>query len=458
MSFGDSNINEFLKLADLEVGDRLDGSYDILRFVSEGSFGRVYEALDLRLRRKVAVKIVYSRKDKMPHLTARFRREVEAAKSIEHSNVVRLYSCGEDPRGILYMVMELIQGDSLFQVLQQEGPFSRERALHITFQILDALVEAQKFNMVHRDLKPDNILLTEEGARSDVVKILDFGLAKTYETSGVDHVGFVSSSLAMGTPLYMAPEQIDGRNVGLHTDIYAVGLILLEMLTGEPAFVGGAALDVLARKSSGDVSLPGSLLGTPLEGVLRRCVARDPDDRFRNARELLGALVEVAGHVGPSWSRRGSGPSRHELARDETLTGFDSPAPTPTTAPGVDSFFQIEPTQSRAHAPASEPPPVDPREHTMELGESRLAAVRQALESHSRAQDKDASEKLKERKVREEENLYVKGRRPKSGVLGLPPPSTGVLKRRKRKVEREEEEPMTRSGLLKINWDDEEVE
>ncbi|OIP39204.1 MAG: hypothetical protein AUK47_10380 [Deltaproteobacteria bacterium CG2_30_63_29] len=309
-------VEEFLQATKLEPGTVINRTYMIRQLIGAGSFGSVYEVYDLRLKRIVALKTVLTRFDSIQ--AQRLKREIELIRQIEHTNVVRLYDFGEDPSGILYMVMEFIEGKELGEVMREEGPFDLQRTLAISTQILDALVQAQKVGVVHRDLKPQNIILTREGMRSDVVKLVDFGIAKTYSDASVGPFGQMSSTMGFGTPLYMAPEQIQGTRVGPYTDVYTVGLIMLEMLTGAPPFHGETAIQILSEKTSWTPEIPRNIVPPPLAVVLEKAVQMDPKDRYQSARTMfldlhgtgllgpLSGVFEVPKDADPDFHRSGT--------------------------------------------------------------------------------------------------------------------------------------------------------
>lgn len=289
-------VEEFLEVTKLEPGSVINRTYMVRKLIGAGSFGNVYEVYDLRLKRIVALKTVQTRFESIQ--AQRLKREIELIRQIEHTNVVRLYDFGEDPSGILYMVMEFIEGKELGEVMKREAPFDLKRTLAISTQILDALVQAQKVGVVHRDLKPQNIILTHEGMRSDVVKLVDFGIAKTYSDASVGPFTPMGSTMGFGTPLYMAPEQIQGNPVGPFTDVYAVGLIMLEMLTGSPPFHGETAIQILSEKTSWTPHVPRDVIPPVLADVLEKAIQMDPKDRYGSARAMFMGL-HTTGLLGP---------------------------------------------------------------------------------------------------------------------------------------------------------------
>jgi WD40 repeat protein/predicted Ser/Thr protein kinase len=235
--------------AGLTLVGRRFGPYEILAKIDEGGMGTVYKARDTRLPRSVAVKV-----PKAP-FSERFRREAAAIAQLNHPHICTLYDVGSD-----YLVMEYVEGTSL------KGPLPVAKAIAYATQILDALDAAHRQHIVHRDLKPDNIIVTKQG-----IKLLDFGLARTEVSEG--GASLTRTGDVMGTPAYMAPEQLEGKHSDARTDLYAFGCVLYEMLTGKR---------VTPERTP--AKLPG------VERIIKQCLAQDPDDRFQSAHDVKIAL------------------------------------------------------------------------------------------------------------------------------------------------------------------------
>jgi predicted Ser/Thr protein kinase len=255
----------------LSVGTRL-GPYEILAPIGGGGQGDVYKARDARLNRTVALKVAKEQ------FSERFHREAEAVAALNHPHICTLYDVGPD-----YLVMEYVEGQPL------KGPLPVEKAVEYARQILDALDAAHRMGIVHRDLKPANILVMKNG-----VKLLDFGLAKAERakaTSASEETvtqAITREGAILGTLQYMAPEQLQGKEVDARSDLFSFGCVLYEMLTGKRAFEGASAPSVIAAVLERE---PAPLeVSPPLERAVRRALAKDPEQRFQTAREVKTAL------------------------------------------------------------------------------------------------------------------------------------------------------------------------
>ena len=326
------------------VGALLAGRYQIKRLRGEGGMGRVYEAEHIEIGKRVAVKVLHPAYSRTPDLVERFRREARAASRIEHPNVVNVTDFGTTAEGSLFFVMEYIEGIELGLLIHREGPLAINYALRITEQMCAALQAAHDAGVIHRDLKPENILLVgpanatrtpnghgaQPGAESvaaapDLVKVLDFGIAKSDEIDDSPRVGkrLTRPGVAMGTPEYMAPEQAAGFPADPRSDIYAVGSILYEMLTGLPPYDGENVMEILHKKAN---EPPCPILElrpdvpAPVVALVDRAMARDPGQRPQSMAELARQIreVEIALSVTPAPVLLALPPAR-EAHDDESL-------------------------------------------------------------------------------------------------------------------------------------------
>jgi Tol biopolymer transport system component len=281
----------------LQPGVRL-GPYEILSLLGAGGMGEVYRARDTRLNREAAVKVLPAGLAADRERLARFESEARAASALNHPNIVTIYDVGEEG-GTAWIGMELVEGSTLRELLV-EGPLPFRRAAALAAQLADGLARAHEAGIVHRDFKPENVLVTRQGR----AKILDFGLARVAESDAavLSHAptaaGKTQPGTVLGTVGYMAPEQVRGQPADHRTDIFALGSVLYEMAAGRRAFSGASPADVMTAILREDpAELPA---GTPpaLDRIVRRCLEKSPDERFQSARDLAFALEALSGASG----------------------------------------------------------------------------------------------------------------------------------------------------------------
>ena len=264
------------------VGLIIDGRYRVGELIGEGGMGKVYLAEHVDIGKRVALKVLHPSYSRMPDLVERFRREARAASKIGHPHIVDVTDSGTTADGSAYFVMEYLEGVELGSVIEREGALEVGRAVRITQQICRALSAAHTSGIIHRDLKPENVFLTIRDGTTDFVKVLDFGIAKTTEAEEARERKLTSPGMAMGTPEYMAPEQAAGRPADQRCDVYALGAILYEMLTGVPPYQGDNFMEILTKKATVDPVAPIHLRSTipaPVSALVAQAMARNPDDR-----------------------------------------------------------------------------------------------------------------------------------------------------------------------------------
>ena len=266
------------------VGDVFLNKYEIVSLVGEGAFGSVYRAKDIKLDRIVAIKFL----EAVNNVLSRFVDEIDAIKSLDHPNIVRLYDFDILKGGIPVMVMEYVNGRELGDILNEEGPFSLLRICEIAIQVLDALVETHKHNIIHCDLKPENIMLTSLGARKDVAKLIDFGVASLLSKSDDER-----KNMLVGTPQYMAPEQILHKPLGPWTDIYAIGLILVELYTGNFVFDHDDPREVLRMQVTQPVPMPHDLACSELGPIISKAVEKDVSKRYQDTQDFYNDILDA---------------------------------------------------------------------------------------------------------------------------------------------------------------------
>ncbi len=268
----------------------LAGRYRLGRQIGYGGMGRVYEAQDERLDRPVAVKLIAA----APGVDDELEREARAAARLTHPGIVRVFDAGMWPGGG-FIVMELVSGGSLKHLLLERRTLPMAEALPLVAELADALEHAHRQGVVHCDVKPHNILITSEGQP----KLVDFGIARAVTISGTR-----TQDEIQGSAPYLAPEQVSGGKIDGRTDVYALGAVLYEMLTGEPPFQGHSLAAVISQRLASDPPPPSQLdpaIPPAVDEALLRALARDPDERFQTAAELRDALRRLADGV-PSGS------------------------------------------------------------------------------------------------------------------------------------------------------------
>jgi tetratricopeptide (TPR) repeat protein len=298
---------ELWTAAPLTPGNVLAERFEVLRRIGVGGMGEVYEAEDRELGRRVALKTLLAGRARSPSSLARFRKEIHLAQQVTHRNVCRVFDLMRDG-DLLFLSMELLRGETLAARLERHGRLSLDESRAILDQVVAALEAAHSVGVIHRDLKPSNVVLVEEPSGLRAV-VTDFGLATSGEAEAASEAHLTQAGEVIGTPSYMAPEQLERKDVGPTTDVYALGLLLYEMVTGKRPFGGGSAFSMASRRLQGPPPAPRehlSELPESWERVILRCLARHPADRFQHPREVPAALDDPSGTQRVGWGRVGS--------------------------------------------------------------------------------------------------------------------------------------------------------
>ncbi|HQY65146.1 MAG: serine/threonine protein kinase [Myxococcales bacterium] len=287
-------------VADPLIGRTINDRFRITRLIARGGMGKVYLAEQSPLGRLCAIKVLNPSYNggAEPEFHKRFFLEASVTSRLSHPNTVTIFDYGVTEDDYYFMAMEYLEGQTLYQAIRRDGFITEERAVNIVSQICRGLREAHAIGVIHRDLKPANIFLVKHGDESDFVKILDFGLVKNVLEKAEDQI--TQTGLFMGSPKYMAPEQIHGAAVDARTDIYSLGVVLCELLTGKVPFDRATSVSILmAHVSESPPPLaelkPDIVASIEVEDIVHRCLAKNPDDRYASMDDLLLALRVAAG-------------------------------------------------------------------------------------------------------------------------------------------------------------------
>ncbi len=321
------------------------GNYRLDKILGRGGMGTVYSGEHVYIKKPVAVKVLHPQFARYPDAVNRFLREARAASSINHPNIVDVTDFGVLADGLVYFVMEFLEGKSLEDLIEKEGAVELHRALNIVNQITYALEAAHALGVIHRDLKPDNIMLLERPGRRDIVrmvtgnagghwiterersydfvKVLDFGIAKILapDELGTDTL----QGAVFGTPEYMSPEAARGDDVDIRTDVYSLGIILFDMICGRPPYEAEAGSEVLAKQINAPVPSPRAFapqreITEGAERVVMRAMAKDPDRRYQTMAEMRTDLAQAYGSVSFRRHVQVDGGVRGAEARKKRLT------------------------------------------------------------------------------------------------------------------------------------------
>ena len=364
---------------DAFFGRMLGGRYRIDRKLGQGGMGTVHIAEHVHMEKPVAVKILRAELASDETAAARFKREAKGASRIDHENCVAVTDFGRESDGTLYLVMELIEGETLWQIVHDSGAIGARRVGCIGAQIARALVAAHGEGVVHRDLKPENVMVVQREDKKDHVKVLDFGLAKLLEgDDGKSVTALTRAGAVFGTPRYMSPEQAEGRPTDHRTDIYSLGIILYEMATGTVPFDDESMVALLSKHVNEAPEpprqrCPEAGIDPALESIILRCLEKDPDARHDSARDLLEDLSRLRSVAGGAGSPSPSMPPRGELVvglpRRRPRWGRVALLTAATSLLGAAVMVALSPSEEPALAPTrsvhsapphSVPPPAQP--------------------------------------------------------------------------------------------------
>ena len=328
-----------VSLVDPLSGKVLDNRYRIEYRLAQGGYGSVYRGRHVINGREVAVKVLHPQQTTDKAVAARFRREARALGQLKNPHTITAYDFGEAPDGTLYIVMELLQGESLYEHYRAHGALPWQRVVPIMRAVCSSLSEAHALGIVHRDLKPANIHLEKRGDENDFVKVLDFGIAKILHGSEADTAGLTHAGQVIGTFDYMAPEQLVGGQVDARSDIFTLGVVTYEVIVGQLPFGTHATNSaMISAILAGPPARMSTLVDVPdaLDAIVSRCLAWEPDVRYKTVDALAEDLDELSASDDEQTKTQ---VSRAPSADGDDSTWLDERTPVPvdlfSTLPGV---------------------------------------------------------------------------------------------------------------------------
>jgi len=271
---------------ELTTGSTFAERYQIIEELGKGGMGKVYKVLDKEINAKVALKLINPEISADKKTIDRFRNELKLSRDITHKNVCRMYDLNKEER-VYYITMEYVSGEDLKSFIRRAGPLGVGKTTFIAKQMCDGLAEAHKLGVVHRDLKPQNIMIDREGN----ARIMDFGIARSLKAKGITGTGMM-----IGTPEYMSPEQAEAKEIDNRSDIYSIGVILYEMVTGRVPFEGDTPLSIAMKHKSELPQNPKELNAQIPDNISRlilKCLEKDKDKRYQNAEEVFSDLAGI---------------------------------------------------------------------------------------------------------------------------------------------------------------------
>ena len=343
--------------------NKVVGNYQMEEVLAEGGMGIIFLAKHVKLGRKVALKMLRPQFSDNKKAVTRFFREARAVNEIQHDNIIEITDFIEDHQGDNYYIMELLEGQDLRKLLAKEGPLSVPRALAIAIQIANALAAVHKAGIVHRDLKTENVFMVKRGENPDFVKLLDFGVAKLIRHTDEDDIHKTIEGTILGTAEYMSPEQASGKPVDFRTDVYSLGVILYEMLTGRRPITGKSFSEIIYNQLTMTPIRPSQIKGLSinlplhLEDLIMQCLEKDPESRPQSMEEMEARLR----NIGREESVQCETASREfPTIQKSHRAAFWAITVVLLLGLGVGLYFLFPPENARSEVePQKDPPPVN---------------------------------------------------------------------------------------------------
>jgi serine/threonine protein kinase len=312
--------------SDTNFGMVLAGQYKILSLIGKGGMGTVYKGIQISVSRPVAIKLISQEMASHPGYVKRFKREAQLTSRLSHPHNISLIDFGETDDGLLYLIMEMLEGSVLSEIIRTQGPLSLPRAINIATQIGNALQEAHRLGVTHRDLKPDNIFIRRVEGENDFVKVMDFGIAAVQEAT--DQTKLTSLGTIVGTPEYMSPEQAQGEPADFRSDLYSLGIILFEMITGQLPFQASTPVPLLMKHISEPPPRLSELTPdlpnlTSVQALLDKLLAKKAAERPSSAAETVRLMRNLIDNIRLSSSDHGIATNATLLAGEATINRTD---------------------------------------------------------------------------------------------------------------------------------------
>jgi len=351
------------------VGKTIFGDYHIRKKLGEGGMGAVFLAENKSIDQRLAIKVLHGDAAQNAEMVERFNREARAISRLTNQNIIRVFVFGRTPEGLLYLAMEFVEGKPLRDLIEKEGQLSELRAINIMRQTLHALNEAHELGIVHRDLKPDNIMITKFRGVDEFVKVLDFGIAKVKDPGG-NQAKLTQAGIVYGTPEYLSPEQAQAKELDGRSDLYSMGIILYELITGTVPFQSKTAVTILAAHVYDPPAPPSQKTRRPvhpkMERVILKALHKDPTKRYQTAMAFLEDLENLEAELTGGTATKTTVLDASQVAaligvsraRQAQGTPDNAPAsnPVPAVAPAAAQAGAVPVPSSQASPAAAEPP------------------------------------------------------------------------------------------------------